>query len=256
MRVLVTFAVEAEFAPWRKLAGFQKLEPLHGRSAWYGDREVFETAISGTTVRVVLTGMGWWNAGRAMQLSYRSYQPDFCLSSGFAGSLKTDYAVGDILVAQRIVEIQGTREMVSDKALVSVAVSQGAKQVKCFLGSKRIVPSSEEKRRLGLWGDAVEIESFRVLAAAKGRGIPAIAIRGVSDAVDTNLSYDFLKAADHTGQVVLTKLMAQILRKPLGVGGLLKLASSSRLAAERLARFLQAYIPEIAKMEVAHKAAS
>jgi len=26
MRILVTFAVEAEFAPWRKLRQFQKLE--------------------------------------------------------------------------------------------------------------------------------------------------------------------------------------------------------------------------------------
>lgn len=256
MKVLVTFAVDAEFAPWRKLAGFQKIGPLRGRTAWYGNRDVYETAISGATVRVVLTGMGWWNAGQAMELSYKSFFPDICLSSGFAGSLKPDYQPGDVLVAERIAEVRGKREMVSDKELVRVAVNNGAKRVECFLGSKRVVSSPDEKRRLGLWGDAVEIESFRVLAAAKARGIPAVAVRGISDAVDTDLSYDFLKAANRSGQVMVTKLMRQILQNPMGVGGLLKLASSSRRTAGRLARFLQAYVSDISMMAVANQVAS
>jgi len=256
MRVLVTFAVDAEFAPWRKLGGFRKIDPLYGPSAWYGHRDVYETVISQATVRVVLTGMGWWNAGRAMELSYKNFLPDYCLSSGFAGSLKPEHQPGDILVAQRIAEVRGKREMVCDAELVRLAVRKGAKRVDCFLGSKRIVSTSDEKGRLGFWGDAVEIESFRVLAAARGRGIPAVAVRGISDGSDTDLPYDFLRAADHTGQMVVARLLRQIVRNPAGIGALLKLASASRLTAERLARFLQGYVSELAVREVAQEVAA
>jgi nucleoside phosphorylase len=256
VRVLVTFAVEAEFAPWRKIGGFEKIDPLRDRSNWYGSRDVYEAIIAGATVRVVLTGMGWWNAGRATALFYKTFLPDVCVSSGFAGSLKPEHQTEEILVATRIAEISGHREMFADKELLSTAVGAGAKQVDCFLGSKRIVSTAEEKRRLGKFGDAVEIESFRVLAAAKGRGIPAVSIRGISDSCETDLPFDFLKAADHTGKVVVTKLMSQIARNPLAFSALLKLGVASRRTANKLAHLLSDFVAEVSRKQLISKVAS
>jgi nucleoside phosphorylase len=242
--VLVTFAVEAEFAPWRKIGGFEKIDPLRDRSNWYGSRDVYEAIIAGATVRVVLTGMGWWNAGRATALFYKTFLPDVCVSSGFAGSLKPEHQTEEILVATRIAEISGHREMFADKELLSTAVGAGAKQVDCFLGSKRIVSTAEE------------IESFRVLAAAKGRGIPAVAIRGISDSCETDLPFDFLKAADHTGKVVVTKLMSQIARNPLAFSALLKLGVASRRTANKLAHLLSDFVAEVSRKQLISKVAS
>jgi hypothetical protein len=166
---------------------------------------------------------------------------------------KPEYKTQDILVAERIAEIKGQREIVCNKHLVATAVKEGAKCVDRFLGSKRIVSKAEEKRGLGLFGDAVEIESFRVLAAAKGRGIPAVAVRGISDACDVDLPFDFLKAADHTGKVVITKLMGQIAGNPLRFSALLRLAATSRRTAERLAHFLHEFVGEIVRSQAADK---
>ena len=50
MRILVTFAVEAEFAPWRKL---RTLEPVNLQGL-----EMFRTHIGRATVDFLVTGMG------------------------------------------------------------------------------------------------------------------------------------------------------------------------------------------------------
>src|SRR5438034_10683283 len=53
MRVLVTFAVEAEFAPWRKLRGFEKMTK--------GKAQFFRARIGASEVNVLLTGVGGKN---------------------------------------------------------------------------------------------------------------------------------------------------------------------------------------------------
>src|SRR5258708_9247323 len=55
MRILVTFAVEAEFAPWRAIRAFRKVRI--NEKHYSGGVEVFEATISGSTVWVLFTGV-------------------------------------------------------------------------------------------------------------------------------------------------------------------------------------------------------
>jgi len=246
MRVLVTFAVHAEFAPWKKISQFRALTPLKGRSRWYGSRDIYEGKLGEARIRVLITGMGWWNAGRAVEMSYQSFVPELCISTGFAGSLRPEHRPGDLLVAREVRELRGTRKMRSDPALVEAAVNHGARVVDCFLGSKRVIQTSEDKKRLGAWGAAVEMESFRVMAAAFGRGIPVVAIRGISDAFETTLPYDFQKAADRTGRFRISSLLGQVVRQPMGLPGLIQLGRNSSRTAEKLATFLNEFVGALA----------
>ena len=50
MKILVTFALETEFSPWRTMHKFRE-------STW-GKADVFATEISGADVAVLLTGVG------------------------------------------------------------------------------------------------------------------------------------------------------------------------------------------------------
>ena len=50
MRILVTFALETEFAPWRALREF--------RAVQWGDAEVYRAQIGAADVGVLLTGAG------------------------------------------------------------------------------------------------------------------------------------------------------------------------------------------------------
>src|SRR5690349_10944305 len=89
MRVLVTFAVEAEFAPWRKLRDLESLA--------INDVPVFRARVGSAAVDFALTGMGVENAFRAANtLLGEPYQ--VCVTCGFAGALRENHFVGRILV--------------------------------------------------------------------------------------------------------------------------------------------------------------
>src|SRR4029450_9548969 len=90
MHILVTFAVEAEFAPWRRLRNLEEVK--------ISEVTAFRGQIGRARVDFVLTGMGVENAFRVTETVLNEpYQ--FCVTAGFAGSLKEEHSVGNILVA-------------------------------------------------------------------------------------------------------------------------------------------------------------
>src|SRR5882762_4980858 len=100
MRALVTFAVEAEFAPWRKL---RKLE-----QSLVSGVLVCTAQIGRADVDFVVTGMGVENAYRVTDAVMKEpYQ--FCITAGFAGALKETHSVGDILVADAVQLISNSK---------------------------------------------------------------------------------------------------------------------------------------------------
>jgi adenosylhomocysteine nucleosidase len=249
MKVLITFALANEFAPWRKLRRFERLSA----DSW--DR-IYTAAIGATDVRVVLTGAGRFAAQRALAHAFDG-SPDLCIASGLSGGLKSSYVPGDVLVARTVGDVAGTRLIQCDQEYVTSAGSAGGKVVDKFLVSSGVVSTAEEKQALSSSGDAVDMESLYVLAAAWQHGIRCVAIRAISDAADSNLPLDFDKVFSDRGEVSVPKVVGQVVRKPGRLLGLLRLANESEHAANTLAHFLEAYIqrlasgpsPELAKAE-------
>jgi adenosylhomocysteine nucleosidase len=236
LKVLVTFAVEPEFAPWRKLRKFV--------TAKVSGITVYSTEIGGTTVDVVLTGMGADNARRAAQaILSRSYGA--CVSSGFAGALKREYGVADILVAASVRQVGGNAVECNPTLVQSCLSISGVKRVQTFLTSEAIVDSAEKKTALGESGDAVEMESFTILSIAEDCDVPAIAIRVISDRFDQNMPIDFSGSIDQCGHVMKGKLAREIASNPFKIPALIRLGRQSNVASERLARFLESYIERL-----------
>jgi adenosylhomocysteine nucleosidase len=233
LKVLVTFAVEPEFEPWRKVRKFV--------ATTVDGKAVYSAEIGGTKVDVVLTGMGAENARRATQgILGRSYGA--CVSSGFAGSLKREHGVADILVATSVRQVGG-RAVECNPALVQSCVSTGGvKQVPVFLTSNGIVDSAEKKAALGESGDAVEMESFTILSIAEDCNVPAVAVRAISDRFDQNVPMDFSGSIDQCGHVLKGKLAREIASNPFKIPALIRLGRQSNMAAERLTQFLEKYI--------------
>ncbi len=238
MKALVTFAVASEFAPWRQLRGF--------RPVVLSPHPVYEAAAGETAVRVVLTGMGAENASRAIRAAMEEDLPDVCISTGLVGGLKPVYRAGDILAARRVSEASGRSEMESSAELLRAAAGCGAHLAELFLTSERVLVESQEKLRLGQMADAVEMESYPVLAEAARHGVPAVAIRAVSDTCETDLPYDFSRAVDARGRIRLAGVLAQVARQPQRLPALLRVARDARRAAESLAAFLDAYVGSLA----------
>ncbi len=233
MRILVTFAVEAEFAPWRKKREFRCIAKI--------PFEIYDASVGQHTVRVLLTGIGW-ECARRTTASVMEDVFDACISSGLAGGLKPGYRAADILAFREVGEISGERKMPSSRWLLDQAVKQGAPVVGKLLTSKRLVVTSGEKKRIGLFGDAVDMESFRVMAAAQGRGIPALTLRAISDTVEEDLPMDFSEHVSENGRIAVGRVLGKIAFSPQLIPAMIRFGSRTKHVTERLDEFLDSFI--------------
>lgn len=241
MKVLVTFALEAEFAPWRKMRAFR-------RDKW-GPADVYVAEIGGAEVGVLLTGVGPRQAAFAMSKAIEAERDSlkFCISSGLAGALRPEYRVGQVLAARSVFSERLRQEppeqvLESSAPLISFAAELGGTVAGWFYTARRVVFRAEEKRHLGRIADAVEMESFEVLRQAAACGIPAVAIRAISDVANEQLPFDLNQIFDDRGRVSLSRVMCQVARHPWSLPGLVRLSHRSRSAAESLAKFLDRYV--------------
>jgi adenosylhomocysteine nucleosidase len=232
MNVLVTFAVKSEFSAWQRRRKFQRLA---------GEWPCFEARCGGVRIRAILTGMGRSHALEAARRTLPE-RPDICISSGLAGALRSGFIPGDILAARLVSEAGEPVAVASHPELLESAVECGAKQVERFATSRTVVAGAEHKRRLGREAEAVEMESYTILAEAARYGVPAVAIRAISDTVDFDMPYDFESACDERGHIRIAGIVAQLLRRPAKLPALLTLARDCRVASAHLADFLDAYV--------------
>lgn len=237
MKILVTFALENEFAPWRKLRKFKRVSV----DSW---DKTFAARVGQADVRVILTGAGRFASQRAMDLAFAEL-PDACVVSGLAGALKLEYLPGQVLAARSVGNLQGTRVLQSDRELISKARESGARVVEKILVTERVVATAKEKQQLGASADAVDMESLWVLAAAAQRSLRAVVIRAISDAADADLPLEFDRIFDAQGNVSIVKVIGQLARKLQRFPCLLRLANQSERAAGALAIFLDDYIQSL-----------
>jgi nucleoside phosphorylase len=245
VRILVTFALENEFAPWCAVRDF--------KSAKLGDADIQLSQINSLEVAVALTGVGARRAAivasEIMRSEYDAF--DACISCGLAGGLRSDYHVGEVLAARSVFseaprEDESSRLLQSSEALVSFAAECGAIVVNQFFSADHVVSRADEKKHLGETADAVEMESFEIMRVAQGVGVPAIVIRAISDTVSEDLPLDMKDIFTDQGQVSIPRVLGQVALRPQSLPGLMRLGKNSRAASESLARFLDSYLVALA----------
>jgi adenosylhomocysteine nucleosidase len=260
VRILVTFAIENEFAPWRERRGFRaeprpkpeivgseiadlKIEPP----------ETYSAEIGGARVEVVLTGAGPKPAASAISQAIQAAPDhiDFCISSGLAGALRPQYRIGQVLAAREvrsgsIESAQRGDTVPSSEALLSFASECGATAVEKFHTAGRVIGKAAEKRHLGEAADAVEMESYVILGEARRRGVPAIAVRAISDSADEDMPFDMTGVFTEEGRISMPLVLAQMAKHPQSITAVMKLGQSAKTAATELAGFLDRYIERLA----------
>jgi adenosylhomocysteine nucleosidase len=239
MRILVTFALANEFAPWRARHQFREGQ-LGAAPAWVA-------AFGGADIFVVLTGVGPERAAQRASEAMPDEDIDICISAGLAGALRPEHGSAEILAARAAFSGAGNagpakKSAGSDPRLVGLAARCGAKVVDSFITADHMIATAEEKQRLGAIADAVEMESFAISSQAAASGIRPVVIRAVSDLASEDLPMDFARVLDEQGMVSLSKVVGEAVRQPSAIPGLVRLGRKSRKAAELLAEFLDAYI--------------
>ena len=232
MNILITYAVEAEFAPWRAL-NMEKV-PI-------GNVTLQRAHIGRATVDFVITGMGAANAERiADAIISKTYSA--CIISGFAGALKSPVKLGDIVAPERVQDHASRQTTICDCDLLTRASENGASRIATLLTSDHVVNTAAEKNHLSTFAEAVDMESFTILHAANKKSVPAAVLRVISDSFDRDMPAKLDTIVDPQGHVKITGVVRYVAKHPLMVPALVRLGRDSKSAAGALAHFLESYI--------------
>lgn len=172
------------------------------------------------------------------------------VSIGYAGSLRPEIKVGDIVVARELVVAAENGPLVfrSEPGLVARAsrgiglVGGCTVIVDRTLTTDRVIVSSEEKRRLGASYSAagVDMESGFLAGLAARAGTPFLAVRCISDDAATELpDYNTLLALRKKRRyLAILWYLASHLRE---TAGMVHLRRGAALASKNLARFIEEF---------------
>jgi nucleoside phosphorylase len=250
MKVLVTFAVEAEFAAWRKLRAFNLID--------YQGLKLRKTVVGAAEVTVLITGVGAQAAAQAMDLMMRMADKDqyfdVCVSSGLAGALCETLGVGDIIAPKElIVELkhagQGAERLEVDAELRQLALEQGAKNANCLFTTDEILVKASQKKSCASRAQSVDMESFEIVKAASAWGARSVVIRAISDAATEDLPINFNLTLSAQHQVSLAKVLTQLAKNPLALPALIRFGRQSKRAGALLAGFLESYLKDLVSLE-------
>jgi adenosylhomocysteine nucleosidase len=234
MLVVTTFALDSEFAPWRRLRPFRRSDsPL----------PIYESRIGSVRLRVVLTGIGP-HATAAAAAVFRD-TPDLCIALGLAGGLNEALRVADVVVPVRVSGPRGT-PIVCDRSAHKLALDCGALRIDALYSAPAIVVTAAHKRQLSAIAEAVDMESRTILGESQQRNIPGLALRAISDTANVDLPLDLNRAISPQGHINRSRLLAALLRRPKALPGLVRLGVQGHRAATALSVVLDAYLVRLA----------
>ena len=145
--------------------------------------EIWGAELNGDVIRLCLSGMVPAVSKARVDRFLDSQKLDLMICSGLAGALQPNIRVGDVVVQS------------ADQVLIRAAESGlKARELSYHVGPLVTVPkpvlTPEARRALAKQSGAiaVDMESQTIAALCRERGIPCLAMKGVSDGIDDDLS--------------------------------------------------------------------
>lgn len=149
------------------------------------------------------------------------------VSAGFCGALEDDLKVGDLVAAERVVDVATGRAYTSDAALLARA--PGRRGV--LVTTPRIIRRPADRALLS--GLACDMESAALADVAQAAGVPFLALRAVTDEAHHTLP-DFDRLTDKAGALTPGFGLVHFLTRPADIPRLLRLWPASRKAGRAL----------------------
>jgi len=207
-----------------------------------------EGALGGKSLVVVESGVGSKAAAHGTRALIEGHRPRWVISAGLAGGLDPRLKLGDVVMADRIVDLEGNRldiDLAVDRS--SLEAARGV-YVGPLVTVERIVRTAAEKRQLAARSEAlaVDMESMGVAEVCRLERVPCLAIRAISDPADHDLPRDIeylLKRRTAAGR--LGAAARAVMRRPASIKDMWRLKEDALNASERLAKFLVGVVDQL-----------
>jgi nucleoside phosphorylase len=195
---------------------------------------------SGVGAAAMETALHWCLNGP--RFGGEPYRPRFLLCAGFSGALQSEQRVGDTFVATEVIDQQGNHwPALHPSSLLGRDIAAGR-----LLSVPQLVSHPCEKQRLGQQYQALAVDMESAVAARLCRqfDVPFACLRVISDDWQTPLS-PYLVDLLRQGRVSIPRLASKVLRHPVLIGELRRLAAQTRQASRELLEPLEWMISAI-----------
>ncbi len=196
-------------------------------------------------VVVALTGEGPRNAARAAAALCARHRPALLVGAGVAGALSPDLAVGDILVARRVLDSAGASPPPDEQLVARAAAMPGARSGTLLSVDRPLVSAAEKAawaEKLGEAPAAVDMESAAWARAAAAHGVAYLVVRAVSDDALEELPRFLSRCLDEDGGIRRSAVALRALAQPSTIPTLLQMRRRVRDCADRLAAFVEHFL--------------
>lgn len=200
-----------------------------------------EGGLNGRRVVVILSRAGRKNAARAAEILIDGHRPQRVISAGFAGGLCPTLRRNDILVADRLLDVEGNAMPLELPAGLSAGLGQPGVYRGALLTADRVVRLPSEKRSLydRHGALAVDMETTAIAEVCRRRQVAFSSIRVINDPADEQLPRDVEHLlAQKTNVARLGAAVGAMWRRPASAKDMYQLRENALVASGRLAKFL------------------
>jgi nucleoside phosphorylase len=200
-----------------------------------GNLQLFRGRLGGHDLLAAVLGDGAIAAERGWQRLLEETKPERVLLIGLAGGLSDDVATGTLVQAGAVAFLESSESVTATDATLAgldraTVISSG-----CILSTAR--SKRQAWKSLGKPQHCVvDLESATLVRRFEESALTWTIVRAVSDSQAEDLPLDFAQLSNAEGSIVRARIVTALLRRPLALGGLLRLRSQARSCALGLAR--------------------
>lgn len=243
--VVILGAVSEEIVGVKKKMRIFDRISLGKTQAWKGKWQ-------GKDIILVRTGVGRQKAKYAIRQVIEKLEPEAIISMGYAGALNAGLKVGDLFIANYILDEQNhsipfkVEDPPNSKWLALAKNISLVEELKIKFGTlvtaNSVIYSPQAKQDLGkqFQAEAVDMETIEIAMLAREKKMPFLSVRAISDAVDDEL-IDSSSFLGNDGEISKLKAGWYVLTHPKS----LKQAISLRLYTQKATQNLTSFISQL-----------
>ena len=243
--IFILGALQEEINQIRKLMIVKEQLKIGHVDVWVGSWE-------GVSIVLVRTGMGKDCALSALKEVLSRTVPALVLSIGYAGGLDLRLKVGDLVVADKVLEIDQNATFsknypVNPQELDLFIKLISQKKITVYRGTlitvNQVISNSSAKQELGSSHKAlaVDMETSSLIGHCIEKQIPFVSVRAISDTMEQSL-INTSSFADGEGKVSKIKAGWYAATHPHAIKNLISLRSQSQKATANLTEILGVFL--------------